>query len=145
MTAVSRGLRIAVLILLAVSSFGCVSFSGEFGTRIPTENLPRIHDGETTREEIIAWFGPPSAFFNPSFLDIILEDEEDLATHAPLLNDVYTYRYMENDTSLIFFPILFGKVDAAAMAETLTVFFDESGRVQYHAYRRDLARPEKNK
>ena len=129
-------MRIAAL-LLALACAGCVSFTGEFGTRIPLDRLPQIRDGETTREEIIAWFGPPSAVFNPSFLDVILEDEQDIATPAPLLDDVYTYRYIENDTSLFFVPIFYGRLRAGATLETLTVFFDEEGRVEHHAYRRD--------
>ena len=39
-------------------------------------------------------------------------------------------------------PIVFGIIDAGAVYETLTIFFDEQGRVQYHAFRRDEARPE---
>lgn len=129
-------------LLPALALTGCVSFSGHFGTRIRVENIPRIEDGVTTREEIIRWFGPPSAFFNPSFLDVILgEEEEMLASGEAVLNDVYTYRYVENETTLFFVPIFVGVFRTEAVAETLTIFFDESGRVEYHAYRWDDPRP----
>jgi hypothetical protein len=136
-----RAARIAVT-ALALLGTGCISFQGEFGTRIPVENLGRIRDGETTRAEIIAWFGPPSALYNATILDVIFEDEDDLAAPAPTLDDVYTYRWLENDTTVFFVPIAFGVLDAAVTAETLTVFFDDEGRVEYHAYRKDQARPE---
>jgi hypothetical protein len=132
-------------VLLGVACSGCISFSGHFGTRIRVENIPRIEPGVTTREEVIAWFGPPSAFFNPTLLDLIVggEDEAEDAP-APLLNDVYTYRYTENESTIFFVPIFFGLIDTVAVSETLTIFFDESGRVEYHAYRRDVPRPGKD-
>ena len=130
----------ALLPALALS--GCVSFSGHFGTKIRVENLPRIEDGVTTREEVMSWFGPPSAFFNPSFLDVIFGDEDEMiGSGAALLNDVYTYRYVENKTTLFFVPILVAVFNTEAVSETLTIFFDENGRVKYHAYRWDVPRP----
>lgn len=132
---------LAAGLVLGFLASGCASLSGDFGTPIATEYLARIRDGETTRLEIILWFGPPSAFFNPTFLEIIVGDIEEAETPAPLLDDVYTYRFIENATKVFFVPILFAKIDAAATAETLTVFFDAEGRVKYHAYRRDQARP----
>ena len=131
---------IAVALLLALPGAGCITLSAEFGNRIPVDRIERIQSGVTTREEITLWFGPPSAVYNPTILDLIFEDEEDISAPAPLLNDVYTYRYIENDSRIIFLPILFARFDGVAVAETLTVFFDEEGRVEYHAYRRDLPR-----
>lgn len=140
------------LVCVGALGSGCVSLSGSFGTQIPEELLTRIDPGVTTRDDILAWFGPPSAFYNPTFLDVILEqdgatdelaglaEEVDLEPPAPVLNDVFTYRYIENDTRAIFIPIVYGMLDAAATYETLMIFFDEDGRVEYHAFRRDEAR-----
>ncbi len=134
-----------VAILLGALSSGCISFSGSFGSEIPVENIPQIQDGLTTREQITSWFGPPSAFYKPSLLDVIFENEEDIMKPQPaLLDDVYTYRYVETRSRLFFIPILVGIFDAVAVSETLTVFFDETGKVKYHAYRRDDPRPGKD-
>jgi hypothetical protein len=142
MSAAMKTLRGLAAILLGAMLSGCISFSGHFGTRLRVEHLPQIQDGVTTREEIMTWFGPPSAFFNPTFLDLILgEEDEMLNAEASLLDDVYTYRYIENETTLFFIPIFFAVFETVAVSETLTVFFDESGRVRYHAYRRDVPRP----
>jgi hypothetical protein len=139
----SLGVLSGVLAVLALS--GCISFSGHFGTRIRIENIPRIEDGVTTREEVMSWFGPPSAFFNPTFLDVILGDEDEMiGFEETVLNEIYTYRYIENESTLLFFPILFGLFNTVAVSDTLTIFFDETGRVQYHAYRRDVSRPKKD-
>jgi hypothetical protein len=132
-------------ILLGAVSSGCISFSGSFGTEIPVESIPQIQDGITTRDQIMSWFGPPSAFFKPSLLDVIFEEEEDVMKPKPvLLDDVYTYRYVETQSTLFFIPILVGIFDAVAVSETLTIFFDETGKVEYHAYRRDDPRPRKD-
>lgn len=145
MSDVMKPLAVLGGVLAALLMSGCISFSGHFGTQIRHENIPRIQDGVTTREEIMTWFGPPSAFFNPSLLDVILGDEDEtFDSGAPVLNDVYTYRYIENKTTLFFIPIFFGVFDAVAISDTLTIFFDENGRVEYHAYRRDVPRPEKD-
>jgi hypothetical protein len=132
-------------ILLGALSCGCISFSGSFGTEIPVESIPQIQDGLTTREQITSWFGPPSAFYKPSLLDVMFENEEDIMKPQPaLLDDVYTYRYVETRSRLFFIPVLVAIFDAVAVSETLTVFFDETGKVKYHAYRRDDPRPGKD-
>ncbi len=132
-------------ILLGVMSSGCISFSGHFGTEIPAESVPRIQDGITTREQVMGWFGPPSAFFSPSLLDVIFEQEEDIMKPRPaLLDDVYTYQYVETKSTLLLIPLLVGIFDAVAVSETLTIFFDETGKVEYHAYRRDDPRSGKD-
>lgn len=133
---VRSGVCLASVLLLLCS--GCISFTGEFGTPIPTEAVEAIRDGQTTRADIHRVFGPPSALYNPTFLDVVLEDEEDITgSRAPLLDDVYTYRFIQNDSTLWFIPIFFASLEARAVTETLTIFFDEAGRVRYHAYRRD--------
>ncbi len=153
MRATAKKLSVLGAVLLGAVLSGCISFSGHFGTAIRVEHIPRIEEGVTTREEVMSWFGPPSAFFNPTFLDVILgeedemilgEEDEMMDSEAGLLNDVFTYRYIENKSTLLFVPILVGFVDTVAVSETLTIFFDENGRVKYHAYRRDVPRPRKD-
>jgi hypothetical protein len=133
-----RGASVALALMLTVLCSGCISFKGEFGTPIPVDVLQDIREGETTREEIHAWFGPPSALYSPTFLDVVLEDVEDITgSTGAILDDVYTYRFIQNDTTLWFIPIFFASLEALPSSETLTIFFDEQGRVRYHAYRRD--------
>ena len=130
---------LVVLLLVCLATTGCINFTGTFGTPIATEHLSKIVDGETTRAQITLWFGPPSAFYNPTMLDVVLEDDDDVTgSAAPILNDVYTYRFIENDSSLFFIPIFYARLTAEAASETLTIFFDERGVVKYHAYRKDL-------
>ena len=134
----SRVGSVALTLAFGLVCTGCISFSGEFGTAIPVDALQEIREGETTRADIHRWFGPPSALYNPTFLDVVLEDTDDItASSGPILEDVYTYRFIRNDSTLWFIPIFFASLEAQASSETLTIFFDEQGRVRYHAYRRD--------
>ena len=145
MRAIAKNLWVLGGVLPALALSGCISFSGHFGTKIRVENIPRIEEGVTTREQVMSWFGPPSAFFNPTFLDVIFENEDEIiGPGAAVLNDVYTYRYIENKTRILFVPIFVAFLDTVAVAETLAIFFDENGRVEYHAYRRDVPQPEKD-
>ena len=50
-----------------------------------------------------------------------------LAFGAVVLNDVYTYRYIENKTTLFFVPIFAAVFRTEAVSETLTIFFDDNG------------------
>jgi hypothetical protein len=118
MTAVAKKLWVLGGVLPALALSGCISFKGHFGTKIRVENIPRLETGVTTREQIMGG--------------------------AAVLNDVYTYRYIENKTTVLFVPIFVAFLDTVAVAETLTIFFDENGRVEYHAYRQDVPRPEKD-
>lgn len=130
--------NLAAALLVGLVCSGCLSFSGRFGTPIPTHAIQKIRPGETTRAEVHAWFGPPSALYNPTFLDIVRQTEGEIAdTAGPILDDVYTYRFIQNESTVWFIPIFYLSADARATSETLTIFFDEQGRVRYHAYRLD--------
>ena len=115
---------------------GCFSIRGEFGSVIAPNSVEEIRPGVTTREEVTALFGPPSAFFKPSLLDLIFAGQPE-APDAPIVEDVYTYRHVETRTKLLLIPVLYGRVTAADRSTTLTVFFDSDGVVRYYGFRVD--------
>lgn len=126
---------IAPLTLAALLS-GCFSIHGSFGARIPTEHLEQIEPGTTTRSEITAWFGPPSAFARPGLLDLIVGNgvaEEP----RPVIEDVYSYRFVESRARVLVIPLITLRANAVTRAESLVVFFDERGVVRYFGYRLD--------
>ncbi len=67
-----RAAQLAVALLALLASSGCFSLSGRCGAPIPLERVLEIRAGETTREQITAWFGPPSALPRP--FDGLLND-----------------------------------------------------------------------
>jgi outer membrane protein assembly factor BamE (lipoprotein component of BamABCDE complex) len=130
---------VRLLAALAVSALasGCFSFSGSFGAPIPREHLERIEPGRTTRAEITAWFGPPSAFARPGLLDLILANDGSDQAPTLVIEDVYSYRYIESRVRVTAIPIVMLRARAVTQSEALTVFFDAEGVVRYYGYRLD--------
>jgi hypothetical protein len=133
-----RAAHLAVVLFATLASSGCFSLSGRFGAPIPLERVLEIRAGETTREQITAWFGPPSAFFKPGLLELIFADGSDVeAASAPVVEDVYSYRYIETRVRIAIVPLVLLRARATTQTESLIVFFDESGVVRYHGFRHD--------
>jgi hypothetical protein len=130
--------RLAVWIGIVGTLSGCFTVRGQFGSPLPEAYIAEIQDGVTTREEITAWFGPPSAFFKPGLLDLIFEGEPEFGGPvAPIIEEVYTYRYIETEAQLFLIPVFYARATTGDDSTTLTVFFDERGVVRYHGFRRD--------
>ena len=129
--------RPAVALLAAALASGCFSFDGSFGEPIATEHLESIEPGRTTRAEITAWFGPPSAYARPGLLDLILANGDGAQAQRPVVVDVYSYRYVESRVRVALIPLILLRARAATRSEALTVFFDEDGVVRYYGYRLD--------
>jgi hypothetical protein len=126
-----------VVLLLTALSTGCFSVRGSFGAKIPVEWLERIEPGRTTRAEITAWFGPPSAFSRPGLLDLITGNDDGVEEPRPVIEDVYSYRYVESRLRVLLIPLVALRATATTRAESLAVFFDEHGVVRYYGYRLD--------
>ncbi len=132
-----RAAHLVVALLVSVSASGCFSFRGSFGAPIPTQHLDSIEPGRTTRGEITAWFGPPSTFARPGLLDLILADDSGRQQQTPLVEEVYSYRYVESRVRIVVVPIILLRARAETRSEALTVFFDADGVVRYYGYRLD--------
>ena len=89
-TGLARWLWATAALFAVTCATACVNVDGQFGSPIDEERVADIRDGATTRDEVREWFGPPSAFFRPSLLDVIFDDEESLeaASGAPITEDV---------------------------------------------------------
>jgi len=135
----ARSVKLAIQsLLIVVLSSGCFSFTGHFGAPIPVTRVNDIREGVTTRADITAWFGPPSAFYRPSLVDLITARGEDIeAPNAPIIEDVYSYRYIENRARIWIIPIVMLRARATTQTQSLAVFFDEAGVVRYYGYRED--------
>jgi hypothetical protein len=133
-----RRAKLVAVLIASVASSGCFSVGGRFGAPIPQERLLEIRAGETTREQITAWFGPPSAFFKPGLLELIFADGSEVeAPSAPVVEDVYSYRYIETRVRIAIVPLVLLRARATTQSESLIVFFDENGVVRYHGFRHD--------
>lgn len=125
------------LVCLMAASSGCIMVNVVGGNEVPEERIAQIRPGETTRAEILDWFGPPTAYTDPSGLRILFEAAE----VKP--EDVLSFPYAD---VLVFqltrakgrglLLILFNYIEAHGASDRLVVFFDAQDRVMYYGYRR---------
>ena len=123
-------------LVLAVVAQGCVSVSYVDGTRIPTELLPRIQPGVTTKAEVLDLFGAPQGFSDANVLRKLL-DEMDVDVGDPLelpFSDVLVFQHVRGTiraTTLV----VYSWFDIRTAADTLVIFFDVEDRVTYYGFR----------
>jgi hypothetical protein len=130
---------LAVLALAGVAwlGAGCVMMNVVGGNEVPEERIAQIRPGETTRAEILDWFGSPAAYTDPSGLRLLFEAAE----VRP--EDVLTFPYADvlvfqltraKGRALLLF--VFNYIEARGASDRLVVFFDDKDRVMYYGYRK---------
>ncbi len=128
----SSYLKLVGVGLLAFSLVGCAIGRYYGGSRIPEDGIKDIQPGVTTRQEILAWFGPPQNYLSPTLLNQILREYE--VTQEPLTGypfaDILSYEFTQGNFKLLLL-ILFNYVEAKVKADHLVIFFDENERVKY--------------
>ncbi len=121
--------------LLALTLVGCAIGRYYGGSRIREERIKDIQPGLTTRQEILAWFGPPQNYLSPTLLNQILREYE--MTQGPLTSypfaDILSYEFTQGNFRLLLL-ILFNYVEATVKADHLVIFFDANERVKYYGF-----------
>lgn len=116
---------------------GCVMVNVVGGNEVPEERVAQIRPGETTRSEVLDWFGSPAAFTDPSGLRILLEgaevQPEDVLTFP--YSDVLVFQLTRAKGRGLLL-VLFNYVELRGASDRLVVFFDDQDRVMYYGYRR---------
>jgi hypothetical protein len=131
--------RLASLLLLAVlaAAPGCVIGRYSEGQAIPVEQISRIVRGETTKTEILEWFGAPQSFADATLLESYMSDRELLP--GPVVDlpfaDVLVYRMTRGRLSG-FLLLVYNQFRVDVASDTLVVFFDEADRVLYYGWRK---------
>jgi len=129
-----------VLVLLALLLPGCIVLRDDAGVDVPDAAVSRIEAGRTTREQLLTELGPPTGRFSTNLLATITRSEAPIeapGTPGRIDDDVLTWQSLHISARVAFFPLLFTWVDTEFTSRTLTVWFDESGRVRYSAFRED--------
>jgi hypothetical protein len=132
-------LRSAFLLCLlaAASASGCVIGRYSEGQAIPAEQIPRIVRGETTKTEILDWFGAPQSFADATLLESYMSDRDLLP--GPVVDvpfaDVLVYRMTRGRLKGLVL-LLYNQFRVDVASDTLVVFFDESDRVLYYGWRK---------
>jgi hypothetical protein len=126
-----------LLILTAVSGSACVNARLVDGNSVAEDRLPQIRPGETTKRDVLDWFGAPESFTDPSAVRRLLEDSEVLPEDVLQLPfaDVLVFELTRMRVRGLFL-ILYNHIDIRSASDRLIVFFDESDRVLYYGWRR---------
>jgi outer membrane protein assembly factor BamE (lipoprotein component of BamABCDE complex) len=128
-----RGWVLLVGLVLA----GCISARYTEGEAIPWDSVAQIQPGQTTKDEVLAAFGAPQNFSNPSALAEFLENqglESDAYSRYPFA-DVFAYQ--ANYGALRGFTlILYTRLELKIVSNLVLIYFDEEGVVTHLGVRR---------
>jgi hypothetical protein len=116
---------------------GCFSIHVVAGNEVPTERIPEIQPGQTSKAEILDWFGAPEAYTDPSGLRRVMDDGVVLPEDVLALPyaDVLVFETTRGRVKGVLL-ILFNWFDVHVVNDRLVVFFDDQDRVLYYGYRR---------
>lgn len=117
---------------------GCVMGRLYEGNSVRFEQLERLVPGETTRSQVLEWFGPPDDFSDPRIVESVLQASDLLPPEAVRIqfSDVLSYRYDEGKLRAVVL-ILFNHVDLRIRSDKVVIFFDQDDRVRYWGWRRE--------
>ena len=135
-------IRFAVLFTFIPLLGGCLLGNVKEGSTISEEMISRIKPGETTKKDIIEWFGPPQSYISPGVFNQILR-EFDVSREPPLyysFANILSYQHTRGDVRGLFF-ILFNYVEADIRTDHLVVFIDDSDRVKYYGFKKGISEP----
>ena len=115
---------------------GCFSIQVTVGNEVPAERVGEIRPGETTKAQILDWFGAPEDYTDPSGFRRVLADG--VAAPEDVLQlpyaDVLVFELTRGQAKGILL-ILFNQFDVRIANDRLVVFFDDQDRVMYYGYR----------
>jgi hypothetical protein len=130
--------KVFLTILLTLSLSACIKGHFMEGSKIYEDNISKIKISQTTRDDILKWFGPPVEFQDPKTLKMILQTL-DLTAETPAVDhpfeDAFVYEYTYAKTSG-FSIIIYTYIKTDSKKDILMVFFDDNDKVQYYAFRK---------
>jgi hypothetical protein len=124
------------LVCVAWLGAGCFSIEVVAGNQVPAERIPQIQPGQTTKAEVLDWFGAPEDYTDPSGLRRVLDDGVVLPEDVLSLPyaDVLVFETTRGRVKGVL-TILFNWFDVTVASDRLVVFFDDQDRVLYYGYR----------
>jgi hypothetical protein len=130
------------VVLLTVILFlgGCLLGNVKEGPKISEEMISRIKPGETTKKEIIDWFGPPQNYVSPGVFNQILR-ELDITKEPPIyysFANILSYQFTQGNVRGLFL-ILFNYAEVDLRTDHLVVFLDDNDRVKHYGYKKGTA------
>ena len=134
-----RAVAVAGGLALALACSGCLSIAFAEGSPLPRERIPLIKPGETTKAEILAWFGAPQGFSDATAIERLIRDqsfEPQTVLDLPFA-DALVFRFTRGSGRGTLLPPVFVRVDLRVLSDTLVIFFDDSDRVLYYGIKEE--------
>jgi hypothetical protein len=127
---------VCALACAALGSAGCFSIQVTAGNEVPAERVAQIRPGETTKPQILDWFGAPEDYTDPSGLRRIFASG--VAVPEDVLQlpyaDVLVFELTRGELRGVLL-LLFNWFEVHVANDRLVVFFDDQDRVLYYGYR----------
>ena len=125
------------LLVALVATPGCVIGHYSEGQTIAADQIPRIVPGQTTKPEILDWFGAPQSYADATFLEEFMSERE--LVPGPVIDlpfaDVLVYRFTEGKLRGLVM-VLYNDIRLDVASDTLVIYFDQQDRVLYHGWRK---------
>jgi hypothetical protein len=134
--------RFALLLTVILFLGGCLLGNVKEGPNISEDLISRIKPGETTKKEIIEWFGPPQNYISPGIFNQVLR-EFDVSKEPPLyysFANILSYQHTKGNMRGLFL-ILFNYVEADIKTDHLVIFIDDNDRVKYYGFKKGISEP----
>ena len=131
--------KVVMFLMIIIPLSGCLLGNVKEGPKISEEMISRIKPGETTKKEIIEWFGPPQNYISPGVFNQVLR-EFDVSKEPPLyysFANILSYQFTQGNMRGLFL-ILFNYVEADIRTDHLVVFIDDSDRVKYYGFKKGI-------
>jgi hypothetical protein len=135
----SRVVAIAAGLALALGCAGCLNVRYAEGSPLPRERVALIQPGETTKAEVLAWFGAPQGFSDASALERLVRDQDfqpETVLDLPFA-DALVFRFTAGAGRGVLIPPVFVRIDLRVLSDTLVVFFDDRDRVLYYGIKEE--------
>jgi len=132
--------KLVMLLTVVLLLGGCFLGNLKEGPNISEEMISRIKPGETTKKEIIDWFGPPQNYISPGVFNQILR-ELDVTKEPPLyysFANILSYQFTQGKVRGIFL-LVFNYAEADLRTDHLVVFIDDNDRVEYYGFKKGTA------
>lgn len=115
---------------------GCFSIEVVAGNQIPSERVGEIRPGETSKAQVLDWFGAPEDYTDPSGLRRVMDNGVALPEDVLQLPyaDVLVFELTRGRVKG-FLVIVYNQFAVHVASDRLVVFFDDQDRVLYYGYR----------
>jgi hypothetical protein len=127
---------LALLVCAAWLGSGCFTIDVTAGNAVPSERVEQIQPGQTTKQQILEWFGAPEDYTDPSGLRRIFADGVAAPEDVLVLPyaDVLVFELTRGEVRGVLL-VLFNWFEVHVANDRLIVFFDDEDRVLYYGYR----------